>query len=301
MPGGRLAAVRPGDSAELLAEFILSTMAFCTRAPRQDDVGHDLFCVLYERDSQMLRAGPFFTVQVKTRHEPLIFAKDHEIAWIKNQENPFFLCVVNRERLEIELYSTWNMQNGFLLRGANRILLVPGRPDDNHQEVTTADDRSEQVVPLGRPILRASASEVMDEARAAELGAVLKGWVALDRENLVRKSAGMYWVAGPSHYETNRPLTDTPDLNVWFYWNPLNLAQCESNFGLVATALRLVLRRVLGAEGEAAPENIPRIRSLDGALIAFAHCLNPLAVQTLCEHVQLEITGHGSSSDKHAG
>jgi hypothetical protein len=171
---------------------------------------------------------------------------------------PILLCVVNRERLEIELYSTWNMQNGFLLHGASRILLVPGRPDDNYQEVTTADDRSEQVVPLGRPILRASASEVMDAAKAAELGAVLKGWVALDRENLVRKSAGMYWVAGPSHYEMNRPLTDAPDLNVWFYRNPLNLAQCESNFGLIATALRLVLRRVLGAEGGSRPREHPK-------------------------------------------
>lgn len=289
MPGGRLAAVRPGDSAELLAEFILSTIAFCTRVPRQDDVGHDLFCVLYERDSLLLRAGPFFTVQVKTSHRPLIFSQDHQIAWIKNQENPFFLCVVNRERLEIELYSTWNMQNGFLFRRANRIRLVPGRSDDNHQEVRTADDRSEQVVPLGKPILRTSASEVMDEARAAELGAVLKGWVALDRDNLVRNSAGMYWVVGPSHYETNRPLTDTPDRKVWFYWNPQNLAQCETNFGRVATALRLVIRQILGAGGEATLEHIPRIRALDEVLIAFAHCLEPLAVQTLYEHVQLAI------------
>ena len=71
MPGARLRNFRFGDNAELLAEFALNTFAFTTRVPRQEDVGHDLFCSLTERDGNLLRAGPFFTVQIKSDRSEL--------------------------------------------------------------------------------------------------------------------------------------------------------------------------------------------------------------------------------------
>ncbi len=286
MPGGRLAAVRPGDSAELLAEFVLGTVAFCTRVARQDDIGHDLLCVLHEQDGPLLRAGPFFTVQVKSNRDPLLYVKDHETAWIRNQENPFFIAVVDRAKLELELYSTWNMQNGFLKIGAQEIRLVPGSVQD-YPHVTTADDV--QTVPLGDPIIRVSAAQVTSPDRAAEVGSTLKQWVMLDRENLVRKNAGMYWVLGPIQYSTNTPLVAESNLGVWFYWNPGNLVRCEINFGLVATALRLVLRSALGTDGESEQPNNERIAALDRVLATSAHCLNPLAIQALQKYVGIEI------------
>lgn len=71
MPGGRLRSFRFGDRNELIAEFVLNTFAFTTRVPRQEDVGHDLLCVLSNLKGDMFWAGPSFTVQVKSEHEPL--------------------------------------------------------------------------------------------------------------------------------------------------------------------------------------------------------------------------------------
>ena len=72
MPGAQPIGPRYGTSAELLAEFVLGSMAFTTRVPRQEDVGHDLLCVLAERSGRMMLAGPFFTVQVKNKKQELV-------------------------------------------------------------------------------------------------------------------------------------------------------------------------------------------------------------------------------------
>ncbi len=70
MPGARHPDFRLGDRTELLAEFCLNTMAFTTRVPRQEDIGHDFFCVLSEIKQDMLWAGPSFTVKVKSNQIP---------------------------------------------------------------------------------------------------------------------------------------------------------------------------------------------------------------------------------------
>lgn len=289
MPGARARGFRFGDSAELLAEFILGSMAFTTRVPRQEDVGHDLLCVLAERTGNLLTAGPFFTVQVKNKREEIVYDKEYEVTWIKNQENPFFVCVVDRENLTVELYSTWNMWNGFLFKKANRIVLVPGGPDDEYQKVWTCEDRTKQVVPLGRPILRISAKDVMNEEQVQSFGAILREWVEMDRENIVNRLAGMYWVVGPIHYETNRPLTETPGWSVAFYWNVKNLPMCLRNFGRSATALRLVVRKALGPDGEAALGWAQKIDGLERVLRSHFDHLEPIAKDVLCKEVGLVV------------
>ncbi len=288
MPGARLAAVRWGDVSELLCEFVLSPMAFCSRVPRQEDVGSDLFCVLYEREGDLLKAGPFFTVQVKSGPEPLLFSKPYEIAWLRDQENPYFLCVVDKEERCIRFYSTWNVHNAFLGFGARSVQLVPGEPVNSETPVIPSEDPGQPVrVPLGEPLVRASLQDVVDEKRSAALSAVLRSWILLDRQNIVLKSAGMYWVVGPSTYETNRPVDASAGCNIYFYWHPDNLQVCEENFGKVATALRLVLRSALGEARESEMRFRRPVRVLDDALVAFQDVLNPLARKVLYEQIGL--------------
>ena len=126
MPGARAYGFRIGDNAELLAEFVISRLAITAKVPRTEDVGHDFLCSLAEREANMFKAGPFFTVQAKNNRAPIIFEKEHELEWIRNQENPFFLCVANRESLCVELYSTWSLLIGILHKSAKKIVLVPG-------------------------------------------------------------------------------------------------------------------------------------------------------------------------------
>ena len=98
MPGARHPSFRLGDRTELLLEFCLNTVAFTTRVPRQEDIGHDFFCVLSEIRDNLIWAGPSFTVQVKSDSAPLVFEKPHEVAWVKDLENPFFLAVADIEQ-----------------------------------------------------------------------------------------------------------------------------------------------------------------------------------------------------------
>ena len=79
MPGARAYGFRIGDNAELLSEFVISRLAFTSKVPRTEDVGHDFLCSLAERAENMLKAGPFFTVQAKSNREPIVFQKQYEL------------------------------------------------------------------------------------------------------------------------------------------------------------------------------------------------------------------------------
>jgi hypothetical protein len=64
--------------------------------------------------------------------------------------------------------------------------------------------------------------------------------VAIDRQNIVNRHAGLHWVVAPAAYETGK-LPGGPD-RAAFYWNPLNLQKCVVNLGRAATALWRILK-----------------------------------------------------------
>lgn len=289
MPGARHRTFRLGDRTELLVEFVLNTIAFTARVPRQEDVGHDLYCVLSELHGGLLLAGPFFTVQVKSNRDPIVFEKEHELAWIRDQQNPLFVAVGHRDTLRVDIYSTWSRLNGILRKGANKIVLELGDPDAPYEPVSTAADGSEQRIPVGKPAVSVVLDEMMDEKRADHVRAILKGWIALDRQNIVNTNSGMNWVTGPTKYETNEPLGANCELVTWFYWNARNLPSCQLNFGRCATGLRLVLRLALSEAGEKDTPWLGRIQDLERALESWAECLEPLSKRALREQVGLDV------------
>ena len=97
---------------------------------------------------------------------------------------------------------------------------------------------------LGKPITRITDDQVFDENSTEEIAKVLEGWVAIDRENIVNRHAGMNWVVGPLAYETGKPLAGAHGCN--FYFNPQNLQKCTTNLGRSATALWNVLNILPG-------------------------------------------------------
>jgi len=288
MPGGRPYGFRLGDNAELLAEFIISRLAFTTKVPRTEDVGHDLLCSLAEKSGKLFKAGPFFTVQVKKVKEQIIYEKPHEIEWIMTQENPFIICISNLDSLSIELFSTWNMLNGFLYASAEKIILIPGNDPDSCKPPEIEDDKSEQRISLGKPILKITANEIVNDEKVSEYAAILKHWIEIDRENIVNKNAGMYWVIGPEEYETNKSINNQNAYRIAFYWNPNNLDRCKLNFGRCATALRVVIRRAYGVDRE---NDIKKsIEDLEQVLRSHKECLEPLAIQVLYDETGLHLT-----------
>ncbi len=120
MPGGQMRATRIGSPAERLAEYFLTGIAFTAPIPWQEDVGSDFYCVLARRPAAgtMVLAGPSFTVQVKSRPQVLRYKKEHEIAWIANQQNPLFVCFADPRESTVSLYSTCALTPGLLLYGS---------------------------------------------------------------------------------------------------------------------------------------------------------------------------------------
>ena len=247
MAGGRSRTFRLGDRAEHLVEHLLSAFAFTAPSPRQQDIGYDFFCSLISTEGQLLKAGTFFTVQAKSSGKPLIYRKKHEVEWITSQENPLLICVADRRRLSMDIYSTWNLICGPLAKGTPpRLELLPGVKRSEWPGVEHLADGTQQIR-LGPPIARVAVREAYDDDRMEELAKVLADWITLDRSNMVSTRAGMHWVIGPLDYQTGQsPLVNAQ--GVAFYWHVNNLPKSAHNLGRAATSIALILRDALPAE-----------------------------------------------------
>jgi hypothetical protein len=289
MPGARPKGFRNGDDSEKFAENIIRKLAFTTPVPRTEDVGIDFYCSLMKKEGRLLKAGPFFTVQVKSGRSEIVYEKEYEIEWIMNQDNPFFVCIAEPKNLSIKLYSTWNMLNGFLYRKPSMVVLAPGGLDDGFKEFQWFDDNSKLIVSLGKPIVHILMEEINDDPKLQKYREALEEWVLLDRINIVNAGADMHWVVGPTEYETNKTLTQTSKLGIWFYWNPRNEEKCMRNFCRAATALRLTLRSALGPERENLPKFKDMILNLEQVLKSYSSYLEPLAKEVLIDQVKMEL------------
>jgi hypothetical protein len=257
MPGGRSRPFRLGDRSELVVQQLLTSIAFTTPVPRQEDIGVDFLCSLITGygGPSLLKAGPFFSVQSKSSTDPIEYKKPHEIEWITNQDNPLLLCVADRVAGAMDVYSTWNLLCG--VEGGwkgqkvpNCIRLVPGKSHAwDWRGVEDQLDGSQDIL-LGKPIVKITHEQAFDEVATTEIAQVIESWIALDRENIVNCRAGLYWVAGPLEYETGKP---PAKFGVTFYWSPRNLPQCARNLNRSAVALW----RLMHEAGSAATLALP--------------------------------------------
>lgn len=274
MTGVRLHSFRLGDRAELLAEQLLSSFAFTTRVPRQEDIGYDFFCSLITKEEQLLKAGPFFAVQAKSSTDPLIFDKDYEIAWIRDQENPLFLCVADRPALAMDVYSTWNVMCGPLARKPSKITLRPGAVRNEWPGVEHKPDDSQEIL-LGPPIIRITDADIFDESRIEQITTVIGEWVALHRTNIVNRHAGMFWVTGPLHYETGKSLYSSGQMGAAFYWNLANIPKCVENLGRTTNALALIIQGQLPEPERSKPIWNARLSALREVVRQFWDLFDP--------------------------
>ena len=273
MPGARPRNLRLGDRSELLVEQLLSGFAFTARVPRQEDHGIDFFCNLVSDEGQLLRAGPFFTVQAKSTPDPVVYEKSYELDWIKNQENPLLLCVADRATLAMDVYSTWNLVCAVLAgwRGqkqANRIRLLPGADPYQWPGVEDQDDGS-QDIRLGKPIAHVTDADIFDDKRMESIATAVREWVALDRTNIINRHVGMYWALGPLAYETNQQPWAAGQGAGALYCHPANLTKCAINLGRVATALTFVLRNTQTGTDLTKPPWLDWISTLEDLLRAY--------------------------------
>jgi hypothetical protein len=228
----------------------------------------------------MLRSGPAFSVQVKSAPGPVAYEAGDAAAWLSDQESPLFLCIVDRTRLTCEIYSTWNMHNAHLLHGPLRTVLEPNAAIDEFRLPTRIDNTLH--VPLGPPVLQLTPEDVVDSSLAIGWADVLEPWILIDREIIVNRRAGMFWVIGPNRWTTNEPLAVAGQQ--WmggFYRNPQNLDRCVGNLLRSAVALRRVMD-LYQARGHLLDRQ-QQTDALDRLLEAFEEHMDPLARHALCE------------------
>jgi hypothetical protein len=240
MPGGQLKGPRSGVDAENLAALILDKLGYVIRVRREQDVGHDLICVLSELDGKILKAGPSFTVQVKANHHQIPYEQPYAVHWLENQELPFFVCAVNNEEQRLDLYSTWNVHNCFLWRAVKQVALVLDEPIP--EDFTyPRDSREKQAIPLGKPVVSVSMEDIKNPASIRNLREVLRGWIELEQENIINSRVGFYFVVGSETYHTNEVLNSKGPWRIAFYYHPKNLNLCLRNYTRAAVSLRVTL------------------------------------------------------------
>lgn len=236
MPASRPWAPSLGDSAEQLVAFVTSQLpAFVTQVPWQRDHGHDLLCTRAVRRGTMLLAGAAFTIQVKSKCEPIEYP-DHARQWLADQEVPFFLCVANLRTLTVEFYSTWNRLLGTLGAAVPTIVLDPCDGTGWPEPATAA---AIQRIPLGEPVLKVTAQEAVDQKLMADRARCLDYWIRVDRTNISNAAACMHWILRPPAYQTN--VTPDDPAAVHFFCNPANIARNATNYWRAATELRTAL------------------------------------------------------------
>jgi hypothetical protein len=284
VPGSRPTGFLFGASAERLAEFIVGSFAFTTPVPYPVDIGHDFHCVLHRpaANRRTLRSGPAFSVQVKSTQGPVAYEAGDAAQWLSDQESPLFLCIVDRPKLTCAIYSTWSMHNAHLLHGPLQTVLEPNATIEEFGLPTRIDNTLH--VPLGPPVLRLTPEDVVDSSLAIGWADVLEPWILIDREIIVNRRAGMFWVIGPNRWTTNEPLPGPDAGQQWMgglYRNPQNLDRCVGNLLRSAVALRRVMD-LYQAQGRLLDRQ-PQTDALDRLLEAFDEDLDPLARHALRE------------------
>jgi hypothetical protein len=239
LPGARLQVFREGDIAEAFVGAMLRRIAFVAPVPREEDTGHDFICALSEKSGSMITAGPMFTVQTKSSSKPIRYSKKHEVDWITKQENPFFVIVTNRKEDFIEIYSTWNRMGAFLTFVSPTIRLIPNVPKKGKNDLQWTKSKRRLDIYLGEPILRITTEAIRKDSNANSYARILKEWIKLDRENIVRTASKMYLVKKPKKYSTNRMPLIGEDASL--FYNKNNLRDCKKNFYGSSIAIQLTL------------------------------------------------------------
>jgi len=128
----QLAATRIGWENEHLATFLLSRISFVANPITvSDDVGSDFFCTLFEsqieNNAEQLFPRNSFAIQIKSKEETILAT--NKIEYLTKLELPFFVGVIDREKLQLNIYSGEYVPLLFTKHGISRneLKLAPVR------------------------------------------------------------------------------------------------------------------------------------------------------------------------------
>jgi hypothetical protein len=122
-----LYSFRKGWENENLARFILSQFSFVSSPSSiSDDIGTDFFCNLFKiiTDSQPIHMIPinFFAIQIKSNNNKINVS--NKIDYFDNLEIPFFVGIVDKNKLSMNIYSGEYIPFLFSFKGLPKNLFI---------------------------------------------------------------------------------------------------------------------------------------------------------------------------------
>ncbi len=200
-----------GNRSEYLAIPALTKLGFTVPVPRQEDhFGIDFIVHLASLEGQTVHpTGKAFGVQIKSNQDPLTLDSQHKRDSLYRSPLPFFLGVVSRQNLTLELYNTLNRLHCLWYYGSAKDLTLSF--GGQSRGLPKADFRDGRCLAYtGKPILEikiAEPPESRDRSSEIELlQSTMKSWIELENQNLSLKEQGIALFYWPGHYETNKPL-----------------------------------------------------------------------------------------------
>ncbi len=198
-----------GNRSEYLAIPALSKLGFTIPVPRQEDrFGVDFIVHLASvRGNIVTPLGKSFSIQIKSKAEPLAFQHQEERDCLFDSSIPFFIGVVSRKKLSLKVYSTLNKWCFFWMKGRTRSFQLIFKSTGKG---LTAPDYDEGKVWTGKPILKIKIQEPStvkarwDEIN--ELQSTMISWLNLENQIISLKEQQVPIVWRPTAYITNHPL-----------------------------------------------------------------------------------------------
>ncbi len=215
-----------GARTEYLAQYVFTTFGTSVPVPRPEDHGVDLYCTLAEPQGNLVWPVAYYSVQVKSTAEILVYPSPESVKWVVDYPAPLLYCIIRKSDGRVRIYQTIaRFAAAVAPELPTRMSLVPAEP------VPAGPDKPAEYAPartwepgcasgshsLGPPILDFKVQELLDDVRFEQIRAVLDFWVRLDFDNIRRYQMGMRQVQWPGQHTTNKvPASSNARYFLWY-------------------------------------------------------------------------------------
>lgn len=266
MPAVLAYGYHESNQGEYLSQFVLSALGVSTPVIRQEDIGVDFFCSLAKEENKRLTFhSPYMVQHGAVGSKEFVYGgysdkgkwRSEGIDWLFSQELPLFVCVTDRKKGDVRLYSTspmWLVHYHF-----GKVWQVEFCPDETHDPLRKSrgdrlgkegeGDGYTYRVPLGRPIIEVNIlqleAETRNKARQAlgraieieqrnitfrRLGVQVASWfpniVSNEPESLQNQAGSVFWDA-TSEKSINKQLESLLDMAITLSLNLNGMGDTE--------------------------------------------------------------------------
>lgn len=200
MAGAIAKNAQEGTRSEYLAQFALSAFGTCIPVPHPEDSGIDLYCTLGKRfGRRFLVTHPYF-VQIKSNRDSIYYSGKDDVKWLLSHKYPFFICVVDKKKVQLEIYQTLALTMNSS-KNLEEIILHPGC---SKHDLFPLDPEGEKLdISLGEPIVRFNLSALDGSSFQNQVLNSLRSWIELDQGNIDLKSTGITVYRIPDPWKAN--------------------------------------------------------------------------------------------------